>query len=59
MYIMAGLLVIGFVCNLLVKAVHDRFHMPADRQGAEGALDVAAEAGAAVAAGLTRKPAGA
>jgi MFS family permease len=27
MYIMAGLLVIGFVCNLLVKAVDARFHM--------------------------------
>jgi MFS family permease len=27
MYIMAGLLVIGFICNLLVKAVDRRFHM--------------------------------
>jgi hypothetical protein len=27
MYIMAGLLVIGFICNFLVKAVHERFHM--------------------------------
>jgi hypothetical protein len=27
MYIMAGLLVIGFLCNLFVKAVHHRFHM--------------------------------
>jgi MFS family permease len=27
MYIMAGLLVIGFICNLMVKAVHARFHM--------------------------------
>ncbi len=27
MYIMAGLLVIGFICNLLVKAVDARFHM--------------------------------
>ena len=31
MYIMAGLLVIGFICNLLVKAVSDRYHMPAER----------------------------
>jgi MFS family permease len=27
MYIMAGLLVIGFICNFLVKAVDARFHM--------------------------------
>jgi len=27
MYIMAALLVIGFVCNWLVKAVHERHHM--------------------------------
>ncbi len=27
MYIMAGLLVIGFICNLLVKAVDARYHM--------------------------------
>jgi len=30
MYIMAGLLVIGFFCNLAVKAVHARYHMAAD-----------------------------
>jgi MFS family permease len=30
MYIMAGLLVIGFICNALVKAVDARFHMKAD-----------------------------
>jgi MFS family permease len=30
MYIMAGLLVIGFICNALVKAVHERHHMRAD-----------------------------
>jgi len=29
MYIMAGLLVIGFICNFLVKAVNERFHMKA------------------------------
>jgi MFS family permease len=28
MYIMAGLLVIGFICNLLVRAVHERFFVP-------------------------------
>jgi hypothetical protein len=27
MYIMAGLLVIGFICNLFVKAVSNRYHM--------------------------------
>jgi len=30
MYIMAGLLVIGFICNFVVKAVHHRFHMKPD-----------------------------
>src|SRR5579864_2198358 len=30
MYLMAGLLVIGFICNLFVTAVHDRHHMTAD-----------------------------
>jgi len=30
MYIMAGLLVIGFICNFLVKAVDARFHMEAN-----------------------------
>jgi MFS family permease len=49
MYIMAGLLVIGFICNLLVKAVHQRFHMQPDRdreaaQMASGAPGEAAEA---------------
>ena len=33
MYIMAGLLVIGFICNLLVKAVHSRYHMVGDKPG--------------------------
>jgi len=27
MYIMAGLLIIGFICNFLIKAVDDRHHM--------------------------------
>lgn len=31
MYIMAGLLVLGFICNLFVKAVHARYHMKAER----------------------------
>jgi MFS family permease len=29
MYLMAGLLVVGFFCNLLIGAVHERHHMPA------------------------------
>jgi len=44
MYIMAGLLVIGFICNFFVKAVDKRFHMKAnDARGADPA-----DAGAAV-----------
>ena len=36
MYIMAGLLVIGFICNFFVKAVDSRFHMAAnDTRGKE------------------------
>ncbi|CAN5539338.1 OFA family MFS transporter [soil metagenome] len=30
MYIMAGLLVIGLICNAMIKAVHARFHMGED-----------------------------
>src|SRR5947209_1556168 len=30
MYVMAALLIIGFICNLMVKAVHERFHMKSD-----------------------------
>ncbi len=55
MYIMAGLFVIGFIANLLIKAVHERFHMQAD----DSALAAAAEAGRAAAARLTGKPASA
>ncbi len=29
MYLMAGLLVIGFFCNLFIKAVDERHHMSA------------------------------
>jgi hypothetical protein len=44
MYIMAGLLVIGFICNFLVKAVDKKYHMK--REEGEAALDVAGEAAA-------------
>jgi MFS family permease len=37
MYVMAVLLVIGFICNALVKAVHERHHMKAGEAGAVGA----------------------
>jgi hypothetical protein len=30
MYVMAGLLVIGFVCNLCITAVHERHYMQDD-----------------------------
>jgi MFS family permease len=36
MYVMAGLLVVGFICNLFVRPVHERYHM--DAPEAEGAL---------------------
>ena len=36
MYIMAGLLVIGFFCNLLIKAVHQRYPHEAPRTTALG-----------------------
>ncbi|HEV2703823.1 MAG TPA: OFA family MFS transporter [Steroidobacteraceae bacterium] len=53
MYIMAGLLVVGLICNALVRAVNPRFHMKADGGGGDplGAntrgAPVAAGAGAA------------
>jgi hypothetical protein len=30
MYILAGLLVIGFICNLMVKPVDERYYMTQD-----------------------------
>jgi MFS family permease len=41
MYIMAGLLVIGFICNLMIKAVHERYHMKANDSRAHDALSTA------------------
>jgi MFS family permease len=49
MYIMAGLFVIGFIANFLIKAVNTRFHMKP-----EGALPIAAEAGKEFGESLTR-----
>ena len=42
MYIMAGLLVIGFICNLMVKAVHHRFHMKPEHEAERAQAEVAA-----------------
>jgi len=36
MYVMAALLVIGFICNLFVRPVHERYHM--DAPETDGAL---------------------
>ena len=41
MYIMAGLLVVGFICNFMVKAVHARFHMK-DDEAERAAMSVGA-----------------
>jgi MFS family permease len=42
MYIMAGLLVLGFLCNLFIKAVHHRFHMKPDHEAEQAQAAVAA-----------------
>jgi MFS family permease len=44
MYIMAGLLVIGFICNLLIKAVNQRYHMAGDREAERAQMQVGAAA---------------
>ena len=45
MYIMAGLFVIGFIANALIKAVHQRFHMRPEHEAVMGqmAVDAAGE----------------
>ena len=44
MYVMAGLLVIGFICNFMIKAVHDRFHMKGnENEGAASGMDAVAK----------------
>ncbi len=37
MYVMAGLLVVGFLCNFFIKAVHDRHYMADDAKAPVGA----------------------
>ena len=54
MYVMAGLLVIGFFCNLFIKAVHARYHMQSEEKRAFAA---AAEAGGGDGSRLSGKPA--
>jgi MFS family permease len=40
MYIMAGLFIIGFIANVLVKAVNQRYHMRADHEANRGQMAV-------------------
>jgi MFS family permease len=40
MFIMAGLLVIGFICNFMIKAVHHRFHMKPDHEAIRAQMEV-------------------
>jgi hypothetical protein len=47
---MASLFVLGFICNLLIKAVDRRYHMEPDT-----ALATAAEAGREVGAAMARR----
>ncbi|HEY4922403.1 MAG TPA: OFA family MFS transporter [Xanthobacteraceae bacterium] len=42
MHIMAGLFIIGFICNALIKAVHHRFHMKPDHEVELAQMDVGA-----------------
>lgn len=51
MYIMAGLLLLGFLCNLLVRAVDDKHHM------SQGELEGTDESGTSRAAHAPRRPA--
>jgi len=39
MYLMAALLVVGFLCNLLIRAVHERHHMELYEEEAAGTAD--------------------
>ena len=42
MYIMAGLFIVGFIANAMIKAVHHRFHMKADHEADRGQMAVGA-----------------
>jgi MFS family permease len=60
MYVLAGLLLVGLVCNLLVRPIADKHFMTDAELAAEKKLaherDAAASTGAAVAAGGTTSP---
>jgi MFS family permease len=45
MYIMAGLLVVGFFCNLFVRAVHPSFHMRPEHEAEAAQAAVAGRSG--------------
>jgi MFS family permease len=38
MYIMAGLFIVGFIANAMIKAVNDRYHMKADQEANRGQM---------------------
>jgi hypothetical protein len=44
MYIMAGLFIIGFIANALIKAVDARYHMKADGSADRAQMGVGAAA---------------
>jgi hypothetical protein len=44
MYIMAGLFIIGFIANALIKAVDARYHMKADSDASRAQMGVGAAA---------------
>ncbi|MHB8494335.1 MAG: L-lactate MFS transporter [Casimicrobiaceae bacterium] len=46
MYIMAALLVVGFLCNLFIRPVHEKHHMPRDEVTETDAIALAASAAA-------------
>ena len=56
MYILAGLLAVGFVCNWLVKPVPEKLHMKEDPVPAPAAASAAAPAGGAIADGPAINP---
>lgn len=46
MYIMAALLVVGFLCNLFIRPVHEKHHMPQDEVTETDAIALASGAAA-------------
>ena len=54
--ILAGMLVAGFIANLLVRPVADRFHMPAETAGGDAPMPAGSVAGATRGPGYDRAP---